>query len=195
MRIVGGTWRGRQIVAPEGRGTRPTTDRMRETIASMVLSACDLDLSGMRVLDAFAGSGGVGLELLSRGAAHCTFCERDGRAAALVRRNCEALGADKRSWDIVRGDVRRLAERGLPQGGRLEIVFLDPPYAMPAEEVSALVGGLVEAGLLGAGCVIVYERAASAPELRLDGLTLVRSRTHGGTSVDVMVWAGEAASS
>ena len=94
MRIVGGKWRGRQIEAPEGRGTtRPTTDRTREAIASMILSARGLDLTGDSVLDAFAGSGAMGLELLSRGASHATFVDRDRRAAARVRRSAEALGA------------------------------------------------------------------------------------------------------
>ena len=91
MRIVGGKWRGRQIEAPEGRGvTRPTTDRMRESMASMILSARGLDLSGESVLDAFAGSGAMGLELLSRGAAHATFVDRDRGAVARLRRSAQA---------------------------------------------------------------------------------------------------------
>ena len=102
MRIVGGEWRGRPLEAPEGRGTRPTTDRMRETIASMVLSAFDLDLDGVSVLDAFAGSGAMGLEFLSRGARRCTFVDSDRKAAGVVRRNVAALGA-QRSCSVVTG--------------------------------------------------------------------------------------------
>ena len=94
MRIVGGKWRGRAIEAPRGRDvTRPTTDRTRERVASMVLSAMGLDLSGRSVLDAFAGSGAMGFELLSRGAARATFVDRDRRAVALVRRTAASLGA------------------------------------------------------------------------------------------------------
>ena len=94
MRIVGGKWRGRQIEAPDGRDvTRPTTDRTREQIASMILSAAGLDLSGTSVLDAFAGSGAMGLELLSRGAARATFLDRDRRAVARIKRTDSSLGA------------------------------------------------------------------------------------------------------
>ncbi len=185
MRIVGGTLRGRSFDAPEGRGTRPTTDRMRESIASMVLSACDLDLSDRSVLDAFAGSGGMGLELLSRGAPHCTFVERNRRAARIVRGNCERLLADQESWLVLVGDVMRHAA-GMAMGGApFGIVFLDPPYAMPAEEVSDLVRALHASGQLEEGCVVVYERAADAATLGVEGLAQVRTRAHGTTSVDL----------
>ena len=97
MRIVGGKWRGRQIEAPDGRDvTRPTTDRTREQIASMILSAAGLDLSGTSVLDAFAGSGAMGLELLSRGAARATFLDRDRRAVARIKRTASSPGG--RPW-------------------------------------------------------------------------------------------------
>ena len=108
MRIVGGKWRGRRIEAPEGRGvTRPTTDRMRESIASMILSARGLDLSGESVLDAFAGSGAMGLELLSRGAAHATFVDRDRGAVARLRRSAQTLGAQSSELHALAGDVER----------------------------------------------------------------------------------------
>ena len=85
MRVIGGRWRGRHLDAPEGRGvTRPTTDRVREAMASMVLAACGLSLTSVHVLDAFAGSGGLGIELLSRGAASATFVEMNRKSAAVV---------------------------------------------------------------------------------------------------------------
>lgn len=185
MRIVGGTWRGRSFDAPEGRGTRPTTDRMRETIASMVLSALDLDLSGSCVLDAFAGSGGMGLELLSRGANKVTFCERDRRAAALVRRNCQTLGAKRGTWEVCVGDVFKLVDRGLG-AGPFTVVFLDPPYALDASEVTRLVSKLDAGGQLAPRALVVYERSANAAGLTPDGMTALRSRSHGGTSVDLL---------
>ena len=90
MRIVGGKWRGLSVEAPEGRGTtRPTTDRNRERFASMILSAAGLDLSGVEVLDAFAGSGAMGFELVSRGAASAVFVDLDRRAVARIRRTAE----------------------------------------------------------------------------------------------------------
>jgi len=185
MRIVGGEWRGRPLEAPEGRGTRPTTDRMRETIASMVLSAFDLDLDGVSVLDAFAGSGAMGLELLSRGARRCTFVDSDRKAAGVVRRNVAALGA-QRSCSVVTGDAFQLAGRtGSIPGAPFDLVVLDPPYATPARDVAALVDSLAEAGALRAGAVVLYERASSSPALEATHATLVRERTHGTTTVDL----------
>lgn len=187
MRIVGGKWRGRQIEAPEGRGvTRPTSDRMRESIASQILSARGLDLSGRSVLDAFAGSGAMGLELLSRGAARATFVDRDRRAVARIRRTAGALGAGEGEVAALAGDVFALAARGLP-GAPFDVVFLDPPYALEAARVSELVDALASSGQLADGAVVVYEHAADAPALSCDALGPARSRRHGITAVDLMV--------
>lgn len=185
MRVVGGTWRGQALDAPEGRGTRPTTDRMRETIASMVLSAQGLDLAPCAVLDAFAGSGGVGIELLSRGARSCTFVERNRRAAGVVQRNCKRLGIARTSWHVLVGDALRLVEQAMA-GGPFDIVFLDPPYAMDAAEVARLLLALRASGNLAPGCLVTYERASTAPELVVAGFEALRSRSHGGTSIDML---------
>lgn len=185
MRIVGGTLRGRTFEAPEGRGTRPTTDRMREGIASMICSACELDLSDRPVLDAFAGSGGMGLELLSRGAPHCTFVEKNARAARVVRRNCQDLLPSDNRWSVVVGDMARLATRSRMPGAPFGIVFLDPPYAMLAEDVSSVVASLASAGHLAPGCLVVYERARTAPGLSAEVVVPLRSRSHGETSIDL----------
>lgn len=187
MRIVGGKWRGRRIEAPEGRAvTRPTTDRMRESMASQILSACGLDLSGRSVLDAFAGSGAMGLELLSRGAARATFVDRDRRAVARLRRTAASLGAAEGEVAALAGDVFSLVSRGLP-GAPFDVVFLDPPYALSAERVSSLVDALARRGQLAPGAVVVYEHAADASGLDCDALGPARSRTHGITAVDLMV--------
>lgn len=188
MRIVGGKWRGRAIEAPEGRGTtRPTTDRTREAIASMILSAAGLDLSGSAVLDAFAGSGAMGLELLSRGALRATFVDRDRRAAARVRRSARALGAGEEEFFSLAGDVFQLVGRGLA-GAPFDVVYLDPPYAVEAERVSELVCELSRTGQLADGAIVVYEHAASAPGLSCPGLLEPRkSRTKGISTVDLMV--------
>ncbi|WP_273397017.1 RsmD family RNA methyltransferase [Thermophilibacter mediterraneus] len=186
MRIVGGRWRGRQIEAPRGRGvTRPTTDRTREQVASMVLSARGLDLTGDSVLDAFAGSGAMGLELLSRGAAHATLTDADRGAVARIRRSAAALGARPDELSALAGDVFALAARGLP-GAPFDVVFLDPPYALDAGRVSALVDGLAASGQLSDGAVVVYEHAADAPGLACACLELVRSRRHGISCVDLL---------
>lgn len=187
MRIVGGKWRGRTIESPEGRGvTRPTTDRTREQIASMILSARGLDLAEDSVLDAFAGSGAMGLELLSRGAAHATFVDRDRRAAARLRRSADALGARENELSVLSGDVFALVGRGFP-GAPFDIVFLDPPYAIEASRVSRLVDEMMSSGQLGEGAVIVYEHASDKEGLACEGLSLVKSKTHGITTVDLLV--------
>ena len=121
MRIVAGTWGGRTIQAPPGRGTRPTTDRVREAWMSIVSP----ELAGARVLDLFAGSGALGLEALSRGASHCTFVEQDAKALAILKANVKALDAADRT-DVFRTDALKFAGALTP--GAFDIAFADPPY-------------------------------------------------------------------
>ena len=121
MRIVAGTWGGRTIQAPPGRGTRPTTDRVREAWMSTVAP----ELPGARVLDLFAGSGALGLEALSRGASHCTFVEQDGKALAALKANVQALDAADRV-DVFRTDALKFAAALEP--GAFDVAFADPPY-------------------------------------------------------------------
>lgn len=188
MRIVGGKWRGRQIEAPEGRAvTRPTTDRTREQIASMILSAAGLDLSDRAVLDAFAGSGAMGLELLSRGAERATFVDRDRRAVARVKRTAEGLGAAPGEVCALGGDVFKMAESGLA-GAPFGVVFLDPPYAVAAADVSALVACLAAMGQLSEGAIVVYEHAVKQPGLEVPSCPLKKSKTRGITAVDLHVY-------
>lgn len=191
MRIVGGAWRGRELRAPEGRDTRPTTDRNRESFASMVLSAFGLDISELSALDAFAGSGALGLELLSRGAAHVTFVDSARPAVACVRANLRALGAERQA-NVVQGDIERVASQGRPlPGAPFGLLVFDPPYALSADRVAAVVGGLYRSGQLADGCVITYERTAKAPSLDLEaqGIEGVRARKpnkHGITATDLL---------
>lgn len=189
MRIVGGKWKGLAVEAPEGRGTtRPTTDRNRERIASMILSAAGLDLTGTRVLDAFAGSGAMGFELVSRGAASATFVDLDRRAVARIRRTAErSLRADASEWRALAGDACSLAEQGRIPGGPFGVVFLDPPYAVEASRVAALVRALVARGALERGAIVVYERSAKSPGIEGAGLELAKSKSQGITAVDLMV--------
>lgn len=189
MRIVGGKWKGLAVEAPEGRGTtRPTTDRNRERIASMILSAAGLDLTGTRVLDAFAGSGAMGFELVSRGAASATFVDLDRRAVARIRRTAErSLRADASEWRALAGDACSLAEQGKIPGGPFGVVFLDPPYAVEASRVAALVRALAARGALERGAIVVYERSAKSPGIEGAGLELAKSKSQGITAVDLMV--------
>lgn len=121
MRIIAGKWGSRVIEAPPGRGTRPTTDRVRESW----MSALHLDLPGSRVLDLFAGSGALGLEALSRGAEHATFVEKSGGALRALRGNIEKLDATDDST-VVKGDAIDFLEKA-PEHA-FDIILADPPY-------------------------------------------------------------------
>lgn len=127
MRVVGGALARRPLEAPKGRQTRPTTDRVREALFSLIGSR--LDLGGAVVLDLFAGSGALGIEALSRGAARATFVERHGPTLAVARRNAEALGLTDRSA-FARADVVAVLRR--PPAERFDLVLADPPYDAPA---------------------------------------------------------------
>lgn len=119
MRIIAGKWRGRPIEAPPGIGTRPTADRARETLFSMLASRIG-SFEGLRVADLFAGSGALGLEALSRGAAGAVFVESDTKARAIIRRNARKLGA---AVEILGGSAL-----ALPRADPFDLVFADPPY-------------------------------------------------------------------
>ena len=185
MRIVGGEWRGRVLEAPKGSDTtRPTTDRTREAITSMILNERGLTLEGCSVLDAFAGSGAMGLELLSRGAEQATFVDSSKAAIRTVQRNIRMLKADAKTT-VIAGDCLRMAASPSLKGSPFDIVFLDPPYALDASLVSSLVTSLAKADHLSAGATVVYEHALGDAGLQVPGIPLVRSKKMGSTSVDL----------
>jgi 16S rRNA (guanine966-N2)-methyltransferase len=130
MRIIAGQWRGRKLAAPEGMATRPTGDRVREVLFSMLASRLG-SFDGLRVADLYAGSGALGLEALSRGAELACFVEQDARAIAAIRANIEALGATDRTQILTR------SVDALPSQRRFDLVFADPPYA-PGSGTTAL---------------------------------------------------------
>jgi 16S rRNA (guanine966-N2)-methyltransferase len=123
MRIVAGTYRGRRLAAPRGRDVRPTADRVREALFS-ILGPID----GLVVLDLFAGTGAMGLEALSRGAASATFVEIDRQAHEVVRRNIDAtIAGERRDTDLIKGDAARVVRSLALAGRRFDLVFFDPP--------------------------------------------------------------------
>ncbi len=132
MRVIAGAAKGRRLVTPRGTTTRPSTDRLREslfgTLGERVVDA--------NVLDLFAGSGALGIEALSRGAAHATFVERDAAALAVIRQNLESTGLADRSM-IARGDVASFLRLAMD---RFDVVFCDPPYA-EADLLAILLAG------------------------------------------------------
>jgi 16S rRNA (guanine966-N2)-methyltransferase len=142
MRIIAGRWRGRNITAPPGDRTRPTTDRVREAW----LSRLQHDVPGARVLDLFAGSGALGLEALSRGAAHVTFVERGSAAVRALESNIRALGAQD-EVTIVKGDALKYVESLGP--GAFDIAFADPPFtSADAQRLAEAFDRVAFAGIL-----------------------------------------------
>jgi 16S rRNA (guanine966-N2)-methyltransferase len=176
VRVIAGTLGGRTLRAPAGHVTRPTADRVREALFSS-LGALD----GARVLDLFAGSGALGIEALSRGAATVLFVERDHRAAATLRANLDALGlaAPRAVMAVVGAQAALRAASG--RGEQYDLVFLDPPYG----DAPALESELSEAlpPLLAAGARVVSESDRRNP-LSLD-LPLARERRYGDTLIRI----------
>ncbi len=138
MRIVAGTFRGRRLAAPRGRDVRPTADRVREALFSILG-----DLEGMVVLDLFAGTGAMGLEALSRGAASATFVELDRQAHEVVRRNIDATISNSGvATDLIKGDAVRVVRSLALAERRFDVIFFDPPYDRTAELVRDTRGSL-----------------------------------------------------
>ena len=162
MRIVGGTLRGRQITGPQHEGLRPTADRVRESLFNILAHGVPgFSLDGGRVIDLFAGTGALGLEAVSRGAAFCLFVEEDAEARALIRRNVEALGLTGVT-KIFRRDATDLGPAS--RNGGFALVFLDPPYGQGLAEralVSAAAGGWLAPGAV----AVIEERKGTAVAL------------------------------
>lgn len=153
MRVIAGDFKGRNLKAPMGMDTRPTTDRVKESFISSLISAHG-SLEGAHVLDAFAGSGALGIECLSRGAESAVFFERDKAALEALRSNIDMLKLSQERARVRQADV--LATPPV-YGASFDIVILDPPYAYPTEEVWAFVQTLRERGMLAPDAVITYE--------------------------------------
>ena len=152
MRIIAGEWRGRRLVAPRGEATRPTADRTRETLFNMLVSRIG-NFEGLAVADLFAGSGALGLEALSRGAAQCLFVEHDEAALKALRANLAALGARTRS-EVRGGSVMSLG----PAKAAHDLILLDPPYGSGAGVVA--LDRLLRLGWIGSATWIALETGA-----------------------------------
>jgi 16S rRNA (guanine966-N2)-methyltransferase len=178
MRIVGGTLRGRSLAAPRSDAIRPTTDRTRAAVFNVLVHGFGDPVDGARVLDLFAGTGALGLEALSRGAAQCVFIEEGAEGRGLIRTNVEAFGLTGRT-KIFRRDATSLGPIGTI--APFDLVFADPPYGKGLGEralASARAGGWLKPGAL---CVV--EEAAAAPFAAGEGFAVVDERHYGDTIV------------
>jgi 16S rRNA (guanine966-N2)-methyltransferase len=187
-RIVAGAYGGRRLAAPPGQQTRPTSDRVREALFSTLESLYGGYLGNLRFLDLYAGSGAIGLEALSRGAAYAVFVESDPKAARVIRSNIGTLGVAGQSDVVVAKAATAVANP--PPGGPFDVIFADPPYSVSDEELAAILEGLAAGGWLAEGATVVVERSRrSAEPPWVQPVTADRSRRYGET----ILWYGRAA--
>ncbi|MFD0356753.1 16S rRNA (guanine(966)-N(2))-methyltransferase RsmD [Streptomyces sp. NPDC127110] len=184
-RVIAGTAGGRRLAVPPGTGTRPTSDRMREGLFSTWESLHGVD--GSRVLDLYGGSGAVGLEALSRGAAHTLLVEADAKAAKAIRDNIKALGLPGAEFRA--GKAEQIVAAAAP-GDPYDIVFLDPPYAVEHADLGEILLTLRANGWLTDDALVTVERSTrGGPFPWPEGFEPLRSRKYGeGT-----LWYGRAA--
>ncbi len=179
MRVIAGHFKGRRLKAPTWEGVRPTSDKLRETLFNILAPR----VAGARVLDGYAGTGAVGIEALSRGAAHVAFVERDARAVSLIQSNLAACGVEQ-GYTIHRGDVASVL-RQLPADATFDLMLLDPPYqdaVTPALDAAA--------DRLGVDGVIVLERATRREPEVPPRLTRLRDVASGDSTLTVFRRAG-----
>jgi 16S rRNA (guanine(966)-N(2))-methyltransferase RsmD len=180
LRIIAGRLKGRRIASPSWEGLRPTSDRLRETLFNVLAPR----IEGARVLDVFAGTGALGFEALSRGAAHVVFVESDRRAADAIARTASAWGVG-RDYTIHVGDAVEWLRR-LAHGPRFDLILLDPPYSLPQlrDALDAAAGCLSENGML------VLERATRREPDAVGSLERVRDLRAGDSTLTFYALAG-----
>lgn len=177
MRIIAGEWRGRKLIAPKGDATRPTADRTRETLFSMLNSRLG-SFEGLSVLDLFAGSGALGLEALSRGAAHCLFVEQDADAVKAIRANVEAFDTRGRA-QVQQGSVMSLG----PAKTVHDLILLDPPYETGAGQVA--LDRMVRLGWIGSATWIALETRKNE-EIAIKKLEIEAERVVGKAKITLL---------
>ena len=177
MRIVAGEWRGRKLVSPAGQQTRPTADRTRETLFSMLASRLG-SFEGLRVAELFAGSGALGLEALSRGAANAVFVEVDRAAIKAIEANAAALGAEPRIA------VRAMSAASLPAGEPFDLILADPPY-QPGSG-TAVAEAVVKAGWLAPGGWMAVETHRGDPVAPPQGWEVDAERDVGRARITIL---------
>jgi 16S rRNA (guanine966-N2)-methyltransferase len=188
MRVVGGRLKRRPIAAPEGRDVRPTSDRAREALFNILAHRPERPLSDARVLDVFAGSGALGIEALSRGAAHCTFLDTLGAAQTAIRENIARLGLTGQATVLSRDAVKPgVAPDGAPLPAGL--VFLDPPYlsgaAMPA------LAALLDGGWIADGALVSVEVSSREAFVAPEGFEILDDRRYGAARLLLLQAPGE----
>ncbi|NBD22513.1 16S rRNA (guanine(966)-N(2))-methyltransferase RsmD [Paenibacillus glycinis] len=185
MRVIAGTAKGRSLKAVPGKNTRPTTDKVKEAIFSMIGPYFD----GGLALDLFAGTGGLGIEALSRGADSAVFVDLEGASIEVIKQNVQAAGLSERA-EIYRTDAARAVKALAKRDLRFALVFLDPPYRM--KDMDELMAGLAERGLLEEAATIVVEHDAEHryPE-SISGYRQIKHTHYGDTAVTIYRYEAE----
>ena len=181
MRVIAGTYRSRQLTAPRGAGTRPTSDRLRETLFNIITPR----LPGARFADLYAGTGAVGIEALSRGADHVYFAERAAPAVAAIRANLTSLGI-RSGYTIEPRGTGALLNQLTHDTSPLDIIFLDPPWEANSEYATSLqfLGGPQTASLLAPEALVIAEHSSRTPLPTIYGaLTQTRTLTQGDAAL------------
>lgn len=176
MRIIAGEAKGREIQAPKGLSTRPTLAKVKEAMFGMI----QFDLLGAHVLDLFAGSGGLGIEAISRGAADAVFCDADRQAVFVIRANIKKLGFESRAA-VFQGDAIDLLGRLAYEGRAFDIVLLDPPYETSLE--TEALRALAELRLLTPGAILLCEHSKENPPVFCEGYDVKKTRKYGDSYV------------
>lgn len=188
MRIVSGEFRGKALVAPAGQATRPTSDRARESIFNILEHApWSEGVRARRVIDLFAGSGALGFEALSRGAAFCLFVETDEAARGAIRDNVEALGGLFGKTRVHRRDATDLGVKPGADGAVFDLAFLDPPYGQGLGEKA--LAGLAAGGWLAPDAIVVFERGVTEPGFEIAGYEHLDARDYGAARVHFLKFA------
>lgn len=188
MRIVSGEFRGKALITPKGEATRPTSDRARQAIFNIVEHApWSEGVRDKRVIDLFSGSGALGFEALSRGAAFCLFVETDEAARGAIRDNVDAMGLFGRTR-VHRRDATQLGVRPGADGPAFDLAFLDPPYAKGLGETA--LAKLAEGGWLAPGATVVFERGVGEPPFEVAGYEFLDARDYGAARVSFLRYGG-----
>lgn len=186
MRITGGRLRGRRLASFKGLDIRPTSDRVREAVFDLL----GHDLSGEKVLDLFAGTGSLGIEAISRGAAWAVFIDQSPKAVELIRKNLKLCGVEAQGFVLKKDLLRGFPRRALLMEEKVDLVFLDPPYRKGM--IPALLEELAVRRILGSPSILVgqsEQREVLTPRLRT--LQIVKSRTYGDTRITLYRHEGQ----
>jgi 16S rRNA (guanine966-N2)-methyltransferase len=182
MRIVGGRFRGRGLAAPAGSLTRPTSDKVRESLFNILVHGVEWSgIEGARVLDLFAGTGALGVEALSRGAAYCLFVEDNADARGIIRENIEALGLTGAS-KLWRRDATKLGTASPMQP--FQLLFADPPYGKGLGELA--LAAAADGGWLSPGAICVLEERADVEPVLPAAFEALDKRTYGDTALHIL---------